>query len=114
MTVRQEQVLKACSAGADKATAAVTLADIFTEVERAKTRTLIAAARPRSPSTPCRQAEDDVEPLTEGEESLRFGRVGDIPAVWGGVLNPGHAPRASFSRGNGDAVSVGCLFWSPA
>ncbi len=31
-----------------------------------------------------------------------------------GVLNPEHAQNTPSSRGNGDAVSVGCPFWSPA
>jgi len=31
-----------------------------------------------------------------------------------GVINPEHAKKAPLSRGNGDAVSVGCPFWSAA
>jgi hypothetical protein len=46
--------------------------------------------------------------------ALSLGRVGDIPAVRCGVLNPEHAQNTPFSRGNGDAVSVGCPFWSQA
>jgi hypothetical protein len=34
--------------------------------------------------------------------------------VWCGVINPEHASKPSFSLGNGDAVPVGCPFWSPA
>jgi hypothetical protein len=119
----QEQVLEALRVAAAEATAAGTLADMFTEVERANTGTLIAAARPRSSSMPCRLADDGDEPLTEGAEHARKaaraadpkgdrrGLLGDIPAVWGGVLNPEHAKKAPFSFGNGDAVSAGCPFW---